>query len=683
MGSLLLVLGTSERRLPEQDAHYLWADAGALRVSANPKTRDACYGYFVSEFGAWWFHAGPGDCPQELRINGHPVGDGDVELGDDRAEVRLVAQPFTEPVRLTEERTTPAPPYQPPTERDGDRPGTAGTEADGGERSRPYFIGAVGTGAEVELDHPSVRPEHAWFEIDERGAWWITANRGELYIGGEPVTSHKREPGERITIGRFEFTIPGGSGPGRALPVELAQVTVRRGSRTLLDNVSLAVPAGGLVAVVGEDAATQTLLGLVVGGYRPDRGIVRVGGSSRRRSPLVRWVPAEDDLYGTLSANELLSPAAAPAAAGETAAYVAEILSWVGLEGQGDRWVRLLNDSERKRLAIALEIATRPGLLVVFEAGGVYEVGRDRDLMSRLRTISRDLRCTVLVAVRERSDNVDLADHVVVLAREGRMRYSGPPSEAMQIAQLDVPTGDVTVGRGVAAVPPPPMRVSVDSEGAFAGLDQALRRQALLFSRRGLILLAVPPGVAVLGAAIAALISRGPLGLVIVAALSAVLVGHIDLVTDNGPLERDRRAGIGPGAVVAGRIGVLGAVCGAIAVPLATVAAIGGVRLPAVPGLSAWTSAFVVLWLVMLAALAFATGASALARPDRRGTTIAATRTLQAAIVAAAGAGVAAIAVGAVLVGLGWIVTLAGLFGLTVGLVLTATAVLENRLARA
>lgn len=94
MGSLLGMIDGAQQMLPERDAHYVWVDAGRLRISPNPPAHGVWVGCFVSEFGIWWFHPGSAACPPELRINGLPVR-GDVELTGDRVEVRLggTAQP--------------------------------------------------------------------------------------------------------------------------------------------------------------------------------------------------------------------------------------------------------------------------------------------------------------------------------------------------------------------------------------------------------------------------------------------------------------------------------------------------------------------------------------------------------------------------------------------------------------
>jgi ABC-type multidrug transport system ATPase subunit len=675
VGSLLLIMGGAERRLPEQDVHYLWMDANRLRVSANPPSIEVCVGHFVCEFGPWSFYAGPSECPRELRINGRPVTERDVALPGDRAEVRLAGEPYSEPAPR-QERPAPR------STKDYSRPAHGGGGAGPGTATRQRVIGPPGTDADLVIDDPSVRPDHARVEVDARGAWWVTAHNGKVYVDGEPVDWTVREPGTRFMVGRRTVTVPGRGGRrgGRALGVELAGVTVRRGGRALLDNVTLSVPAGDFVAVVGQnEASPQMLLGLVAGAHRPDSGTVRVGGSSRRGDPAVRCVPATDDLHGTLTVREVLGYAAAlRSGAGEAAraaALVEEALSWLGLEAEADKWVRTLSEPQRKRLSVAAEVVQRPGLLLVPQSRTSHDIGRDSDLLSRLRTVSRDTNCTVVVATGS-VGGLDGADLVVVLDAQGRTRFAGPPGQPLAnqpdltwgewVATLDLSGGDP--GGGVRPLPPsspPACETVIQPDGAFAGMPAAVARQWLLFWRRGPGALAALPLLPVVGAILAALLLDGPAGPLAVAVLTGLSVGRADLVTERAALARDRRAGFGAGALVAAKLVVFGAVCAVLAVP-AGVATAGA--LPRVPGPPSWASAWLLLWLVMVLSLC----AGALAT--------AATRTLFAAAAVGAAAVPALVALLWVLFSLGWVPALAGPVVLALGAGRLAAAVLEARL---
>ncbi|MEV4518456.1 ATP-binding cassette domain-containing protein [Dactylosporangium sp. NPDC049525] len=666
MSSLLLILDDAERRLPEQDPHYLWMDAGVLKVSTNPPNHNLCVGHFVSEFGEWWFHSGPAECPSELRINGRPVDEDDVELSTDRAEVRLSAEPYSEPPRRNWEpgpATDGTPPPPPPA------PG-----GDPGDRVVRYVIVPPGAppGPETQLvvDDPEVVPGHAWIEVDERGAWWVTAHNGQIFVDGQSVASAVREPGTRFTVGRKVITVPGGGRRGRGLTVECSELSVRRGGRQILDNVSMSVPAGDFVAVFSPDpAGAQMLLGLIVGGYRPDHGAVHVGGSSRRGNPAVRWVSATDDLHGLLTVRETL--------AGADAEHLEDVLSWLGLTAAADLQARTLNDADRKRLCIARELIARPALLVLFEAGGSHAISADRDLMSRLATVSQDTTCTVVVAAGE-IGNLDLARTVVVLDRQGRMHYAGPGGQpfanrtdltrAEFLAGRTASTGDSGPGRAELPVRLPPMRSAVGPASTFDGLGAMLRQQWLLFRRRGNGVLAGLPVLAVAGGLLVFVPSVAVLLLAAVAVGCALVTGGADLATARAVLAHERRAGVGAAAVVTARLVVHGAVCAVLAAPMALWAHLAGEPAP-----GSWWSVYVPVWLAMILALSGGMLAS-VAIPDGALTP---TNLLVSGVVA----GSVLLVAGWLLLGVTWLVGAPALLVLAVAGAGAAATALEHRLA--
>ncbi len=618
MGSLLLLVDNEDRRLPEQDAHYVWMDEGRLRASPNPPSRDLCMGYFVSEFGAWWFHPRTGQVPPELRLNGRPVHS-DVELPSERAELRLSDDPYTEPPPVAQHRPGPAAPTTMLAEPSGPTPAAVPQE----------FIGPPGSDADIEIDHPSVVPRHARVEKDARGIWWVTAERGPVFVDGEPVDSVQCPIGTRFTVGTCEVTVPGEARDtwttgGRALTVDCTAVTASRGGRKVLDRVSFTVPALALAVVTGpNEVGARLLLGMVGGGYRREGGDILLDGSSRRSNRRVRWVLETEDFHDTLTVRETLRFAVPPGDPERAGRTVEEVLSLLGLGTEAGHQVRTLSDALRKRLAIAQELVARPGLLVVFQSATSYDVGRDQDLMSRLHTAAHDLGCTMLVATRERA-NLDKADVVVVLGDDGSQRFAGAPGRvradrpdatwAEWVANLDQPGADRFRGRAEAPVPLPPLSSPLVPDGLFAFGAAAVRRQALTFVRQGPGLLGLQLLVPVLASVLATLFTQQPAPLILVAVATAAAFGGIDVLNARARMCRDRSAGFGTGALLAARIVVHGAAAAGTAALMALAATFCGTPLggTAAPG---WATLWAALTLLMVAALATGVAGCAVAQP--------------------------------------------------------------------
>src|SRR4051794_17692039 len=112
MASLNLTLDDEEHELPDDTAHYLWAEGDRLYVTAQcpPSWATGQLGYFSPMFGNWWFHLDPPP-PRTLWLDGQPVIAARHQLPRSRAQVSL-REEKADVQRLRE-------PYQPPAQKRG------------------------------------------------------------------------------------------------------------------------------------------------------------------------------------------------------------------------------------------------------------------------------------------------------------------------------------------------------------------------------------------------------------------------------------------------------------------------------------------------------------------------------------------------------------------------------------
>jgi heme exporter protein A len=153
--------------------------------------------------------------------------------------------------------------------------------------------------------------------------------------------------------------------------IELDGLERRYGERIALSDVSVSVPEGATLAVLGANGAGKTtLLRVLAGLLRPHAGRVRVEGAAL---PAERWrLPArvgflghEPLLYRELSGRENLRYHAR--LHGQPDERVDELLAAVGMEGRADEPVRELSRGMVQRLAVARAVLHRPSLLLLDE----------------------------------------------------------------------------------------------------------------------------------------------------------------------------------------------------------------------------------------------------------------------------------------------------------------------------
>jgi branched-chain amino acid transport system ATP-binding protein len=233
--------------------------------------------------------------------------------------------------------------------------------------------------------------------------------------------------------------------------LEVSGLTVTFGGLTALDDVSFTVADGEIVALIGPNGAGKTtVFNAVCGLVHTRRGEVRVGG-----------VPAPSSTTGLLGAGvsrtlqglglfehltvleNVLVPLTSVGASTSTSVDTAqEVLGTLGLSALAAVPAGTLPYPERKRVALARALVTRPRLLLLDEpAGGLGATDIDQ-LAQTVRTVS-DGGCAVLLVEHHVDFVMDVADRVVVLDF-GHVIACGTPDEvrrdpAVEEAYLGVP----------------------------------------------------------------------------------------------------------------------------------------------------------------------------------------------------------------------------------------------------
>lgn len=180
----------------------------------------------------------------------------------------------------------------------------------------------------------------------------------------------------------------------------------------VLDKVELNLLKGETTSLVGRSGTGKsTLLSVIAGLMRPDKGHVYIGGQqmdqlddndrANLRADRIGFVLQSDNLIPFLSAVENVELAMDFASARRPAARARELLSELGLGHRMDHLPRQLSGGESQRVAVAVALANEPDLLLADEVVGQLDSNTASDVMGMIFTASRERNLTVLYVTHD------------------------------------------------------------------------------------------------------------------------------------------------------------------------------------------------------------------------------------------------------------------------------------------
>lgn len=217
--------------------------------------------------------------------------------------------------------------------------------------------------------------------------------------------------------------------------IAVENISKQFGGFTALDQVSVEIKTGSLVALLGPSGSGKsTLLRIIAGLEYPDSGRVFITGKDAtyasvqdrhigfvfQHYALFKHMTVRQNIAFGLEIQKWSKP--------KIRDRVNELLDLVQMSGFGDRYPSQLSGGQRQRIALARALALKPQLLLLDEPFGALDAKVRKDLRDWLRRLHDEVHVTTVFVTHDQEEAMSVADEIVVMNR-GQVEQIGTPAQ--------------------------------------------------------------------------------------------------------------------------------------------------------------------------------------------------------------------------------------------------------------
>jgi sulfate transport system ATP-binding protein len=217
--------------------------------------------------------------------------------------------------------------------------------------------------------------------------------------------------------------------------IRVANVSKQFGDFRAVDNVSVDVESGSLVALLGPSGSGKsTLLRLIAGLEEIDSGRIWITGEeATERSVQDRQVGFVFQHFAlfkhrTVRQNVAFGLELRKWKKEAIKRRVDELLELVQLQGFGHRYPSQLSGGQRQRVALARALAVQPRVLLLDEPFSALDAKVRKELRAWLRNLHDEMHVTTVIVTHDQEEAMEVADRIVVM-NHGKVEQIGTPAE--------------------------------------------------------------------------------------------------------------------------------------------------------------------------------------------------------------------------------------------------------------
>lgn len=219
--------------------------------------------------------------------------------------------------------------------------------------------------------------------------------------------------------------------------ISIETLTKRYGSSTVVDDVTLDLPTGGVTAIIGPNGAGKsTMLSIIARLLDADSGGVTVGSlnvaecDTKELAKVLSVLKQDNHLSVRLTVADLVAFGRYPHSGGRLSDLDRQIvdaaIAYLDLDDLRHRFLDEMSGGQRQRAFVAMVLAQDTDYVLLDEPLNNLDMSHARAMMRRLRRAADELGKTIVVVIHDINFASVWSDHIVAM-KNGRVAAVGAP----------------------------------------------------------------------------------------------------------------------------------------------------------------------------------------------------------------------------------------------------------------
>ena len=228
--------------------------------------------------------------------------------------------------------------------------------------------------------------------------------------------------------------------------IHIENVSHHIGKQTILNNIRLEIPAGGITALIDPNGAGKsTLLSLMARLQPLTHGSIRYNGRDLAATPTAEMarklaiLTQEGSVQSRISVRDLLMFGRFPYHQGRPQTLDREIvdaaLHEFGLEPLAERYLTELSGGQRQRAMIAMVFCQQTDYVLLDEPLNNLDMFYAKSLMQLLQRLTHEHKRTTVVVLHDINQAAAYADHIIAM-QHGQVAFAGAPDDVFTEANI-------------------------------------------------------------------------------------------------------------------------------------------------------------------------------------------------------------------------------------------------------